>query len=153
MKTKLIGLLAAALLLPFAAFAQEHMTQGPVWQLASYQINDGQFDNYMNYLRKHSAPLYEARKKAGLIMDYKFFFSDRANPNDADLTVAVLMPSAAKAFDYSAADDAAGDEIAKKHWAAWSDETARKAEQDSRFAMRRFISNSWVREVTLKPAK
>jgi len=152
MKTKVFGLLAAGLLFASgAAVAQEHMTDGPVWVLSSYQINDGQFDNYMMYLRKHSMQLYAAQKQAGLILDYKVFLSDRQNPNDGDITVAILFASAADAFDYDAGDDAKGDEIAEKHWASM-DKAAAEKEQNSRYAMRRFISNSWAREVTLKPA-
>jgi hypothetical protein len=152
MKSKMIGLLAAGLLLVSgSAVAQEHFTDGPVWVLSSYQINEGQFDKYMTYLRKHSMQLYAAQKAAGLILDYKVFMSDRQSPNDGDITVAILFASAADAFDYDAGDDAKGDEIADKHWSGM-DKAAAEAEQNSRYAMRRFISNSWVREVTMKAA-
>ena len=151
MKMKACGLLAAfALATVPMAQAQENMTQGPVWLLACYQVNDGPWDNYMKWLRTHNLPMSEARKKAGLILDYKMFMSGREGPNDCDLTFATLHASAAAAFDYSAADDAKEDEIGKAHWGQWSDEDAKKA-RDSRFEMRRFIRNSWAREVTLKP--
>jgi hypothetical protein len=153
MKLKALGLLVALTLAaaPLAQ-AQEHSTQGPVWLLSCYQVNDGQWDNYMTWLRTHSLPMSEARKKAGLILDYKLFVSNREGPNDCDLNFAELYSSAAAAFDYSAADDAKMDEIGKAHWAQWDEETAKK-ERDSRFAMRRFISNTDVRELVLKPIK
>lgn len=91
-------------------------------------------------------------KKAGLILDYKLFVSNRRGPNDCDLNFAELYPSAAAAFDYSAADDAKMDEIGKAHWGQWSEDEAKKL-RDSRFAMRRFISNTDVRELILKPIK
>jgi hypothetical protein len=151
MKLKALGLLAAlALAATPLAQAQEHMTQGPVWTLDCYQINDGQGDNYLKWLRTHSVPMYEARKKAGLIVDYKVFWTDRSGPDDCDITFATLYASAASAFDYSAADDAKMDEIGKAHWGAMSDEDRQKA-LDSRFTMRRYIRSSWAREVTLKP--
>lgn len=153
MKTNLIGLLAAvSLFLSGTALAQEHTTQGPVWTLASYQFEEGQFDNYMNWLRRNYLPIVQAQKKAGLIMDYKIFMSERSNPNDGDITFAVLHSSAAKAFDYNAADDDASNAIGRAHWASLPEAT-REAERDSRYKMRRFISNGWVREITLKPAK
>ena len=151
MKLKALGLLAAlGLAAAPLAQAQEHVTQGPVWSLDCYQINDGQGNNYMKWLRAHSLPMYEARKKAGLIVDYKVFFSDRDGPNDCDITFATLYASAASAFDYSAADDAKMDEIGKAHWNGVSDEDRQKA-LDSRFAMRRYIRSWSAREVTLKP--
>jgi len=150
MKMKACGLLAAfALAMTPMAQAQEHMNMGPVWVLSCYQVNDGQWSNYMTWLRTHNLPLSEARKKAGLILDYKVFMSGREGPNDCDLTFAELYPSAGAAFDYSADDDAKMDEIGKAHWGKWSEEDAQKA-RDSRFEMRRFIRNSWAREVTLK---
>lgn len=153
MHKKIIGLAAAVTLLvsPLAT-AQEHVTQGPAWLLGCYQINDGQFDAYMKWLRTHNLPLQEARKTAGLIIDYKVFMSSREGPNDCDITFATLHSSAGKAFDYNAADDAADDAITKKHMAQWSEDEAKQA-MDSRFAMRRFIRSSWVREVSLKPIK
>jgi hypothetical protein len=151
MKLKALGLLAA---MAFAtvplAQAQEHMTQGPVWVLDCYQINDGQGNDYLKWLRAHSVPMYEARKKAGLILDYKVFWTDRSGPNDCDITFATLYSSAASAFDYSAADDAKQDEIGKAHWGAMSDEERQKV-LDSRLTMRRYIRSSWAREVMLKP--
>ena len=151
MRNLMLGGIAAVM--AFAApvvMAQEHMTSGPAWLLSCYQINDGQFDNYMKYLRTHNIPMSEARKKAGLIVDYKFFMTARGGPNDCDITMAILYSSAGKAFDYSAADDAKDDEISKAHWSQW-DEATRKKEQEGRFAMRRFVRSSWAREVTLKP--
>lgn len=151
MKRKAFGLMAALTLVAAPpALAQEHMTQGPVWTLACYQINEGQWDNYMKWLRAHTLPMAEARKKAGLILDSKVFMSGREGPNDCDITFATLHASAAAAFDYSAEDDAKGDEISKAHWGAMSDEEREKA-LASRFEMRRFIRSSWVREVNLKP--
>jgi len=151
MKLKVCGLLAAfAIACVPMAQAQEHVTEGPVWLLSCYQVNEGQFDNYMKWLRAHNLPLSEARKKAGLILDHKMFMTGREGPNDCDITFAVLYKSAGDAFDYSAADDAKEDEIGKAHWAGMDEATASKA-RDSRFEMRRFIRSSWAREVTLKP--
>ena len=153
MKIRLFGLLAAiALACVGQAQAQENMTQGPVWVLDCYQVNPGQWSNYMKWLRAHSLPVYEARKKAGLIADYKVFLRDRHGPDSCDITFATLYPTAGAAFDYSAADDAKMDEIGKAHWAGVSDEDRQKA-LESRFAMRRYIRSSSVREVTLKPLK
>jgi hypothetical protein len=65
--------------------------------------------------------------------------SNRRGPNDCDLNFAELYPSAAAAFDYSAADDAKMDEIGQAHWGQWSDDEAKQM-RDSRFTMRGFFS-------------
>ena len=153
MRKTACGLLAAfALACTPLAQAQEHVTQGPMWLMTCYQVSDGQWDSYMTYLRTHTLPISEARKKAGLILDAKLFMTGRDGPDGCDLIFAELHPSAASALDYSAADDAKDDEIAKAHWAQW-DEKAAKEARDARFAMRRFISSSMAREVSLKPIK
>lgn len=153
MKRKAFGLMAALTLAaaPLAQ-AQDNLTQGPVWTMACYQVNDGHGGEYMTWLRTHYLPLMEARKQAGLILDYKTFMTGRTGPNDCDMVFATLHKSAGAAFDYSAEDDAKGDEIGKAHWDQWDEET-RKKMQESRLEMRRFIRNSWAREVTLKPIK
>lgn len=150
MKSKIYGLAAAFALVSAPAIAQEHATNGPVWLMSCYQVNEGQYDAYMTWLRTHNVPMSEARKKAGLIVDYKVFETGRDGPNGCDLTFATLYSSAAKAFDYSASDEAKDDEISKAHWAQWDEETAKKA-REARSQMRRFIRNDWAREVMLKP--
>ena len=48
----------AAALLAFAsipAVAQEHWTEGPVWECTTYRTNPGMFDAYMKYIRAHAA--------------------------------------------------------------------------------------------------
>ena len=52
MKMKRIGLAAVALALAsLNAAAQEHWTEGPVWQCDAYRTSPGQFDAYLKYIR------------------------------------------------------------------------------------------------------
>ncbi len=54
MKMKRIGLAAGVLaLVSVSAAAQEHWTEGPVWECSSYRTNPGQFDTYMKW---HAQP-------------------------------------------------------------------------------------------------
>src|SRR5262245_27058119 len=66
MKTR--NVLAAALLASASvpAAAQEHWTEGPVWECTSYRTNPGMFDTYIKYIRANAIPVYEEMKKAGL---------------------------------------------------------------------------------------
>ena len=83
MKTKRIGL--AAVLLACAsvpAVAQEHWTEGPVWECSAYRTNPGMFDTYLKWIRAHSEPINAEAKKQGLILDFKTFVKAPKDAND-----------------------------------------------------------------------
>jgi len=133
------------------ALAQEHWTEGPVWEMSYYRTKPGKFDDYVKYLRGNFAVTAAEQKKQGLILDSKVFVNPaQANPNDWDICIATLHPSFAKALDYSAGDEQKTKAIAEKHF-----KTADQKKQDEmtapRFQWRDFVSTKYVREVTLKP--
>jgi len=52
MKMKQIGLAAAVLAcMSVPAVAQEHWSEGPVWECSAYRSNPGMYDTYMEYVR------------------------------------------------------------------------------------------------------
>ena len=151
MKMNQIGL--AAVVLAFAsatAVAQEHWTEGPVWECASYRTNPGMFDTYIKWIRSHSEPINEEAKKQGLILDYKTFVKSPRDPNDWDVMFCTLYSSFGKAMDYSKGDDDKYDAIAAAHWAT-ADEDKQREQSAPRLDMRRFLGVEHVREVTLRP--
>lgn len=153
MNSKAIGLVAAGLLLSSgSAVAQEHWTEGPVWQCDAFRTAPGQFDNYLNYIRKSVEPLNEEAKKQGLILDYKSFLHTPGDQNDHDILFCTLFPSFAKALDYSQADEDKFDAIAAKHYST-ADEEKQREMIAPRLEMRTFMGTSYHREVTLRPAK
>ncbi len=133
-----------------AAMAQEHYTEGPVWSVTLMRTNDGQFDNYMEFLRANWLPNMAEGKKQGLILDYKVFVADLNDPNGWNVGLAVLNSSFGKALDYNADDEKKWDAITAKTM-----KTADKDKQDEmskpRFSMRTFVRTYVSREVTLKP--
>ena len=87
---KLYGLLAFALLLAPALYAQEHYTQGPVWRVVLVRVKPTHMDEYLTSLRQSSKPFFEEEKRQGLIVDYKIFFKEtKHSPDDWDLCLAV----------------------------------------------------------------
>ena len=151
MKSKIIGLLAASLLWTSGASgAQEHWTYGPVWECSAYQTNPGMFDTYIKWIRAHSEPINAEAKKQGLILDYKTFIHTRSNENDHDVLFCTLHSSYGKALDYNKGDDDKGDAIAAAHWAT-ADEDKQTEMVKPRLEMRKYISTSYHREVTLRP--
>ena len=151
MKMKRIGLAAAVLALASApVVAQEHWTEGPVWQCSSYRTNPGMFDAYMKYIRAHAIPVYEESKKAGLILDYKSFVKSPSGPDDWDFMLCQAFESFGRALDYSKADEDKADAIAAKHWAT-ADEDKQQQLSNPRLEMRKFLGVSYFREVALRP--
>jgi hypothetical protein len=105
---KLVLFLATLLSLSFAAFAQEHYTEGPLWRVQLIRVKPNKMDAYLQSLRESTKPLLEEQKKQGSIMDYKVFLKEtKANPEDWDIAVAVQYKNHA-ALDGLAAKGEAG---------------------------------------------
>lgn len=153
MKTKRIGLAAAVLTCASVpAVAQEHWSEGPVWACEAYRTSPGQFDAYMEYIRATVEPQNIEAKKQGLILDYKSFVKAPNDPHDYDVLFCTLYPSYAKALDYNEEDDKKADAIAAAHFAT-PDEDKQADMIKPRLDMRTYLGTTYVREVTLRPAK
>jgi hypothetical protein len=153
MKSTKAGLLAAAMaLVSVSAAAQEHWTEGPVWECSSYRTVPGQFDTYLKWIRKHSEPINAEAKKQGLILDFKTFVKPPRDANDYDVMFCTLYPNFAKALDYNKGDDDKFDAISAAHWAT-PDDTKQTELSSPRLEMRKYIGTDYVREVTLRPAE
>lgn len=91
MKKTLLFLLclAASARSPYAA-AQVGRTykEGPVTAFTYLKIEYGGFDEYIEWLNATLKPTMEAKKKAGLIVDYKVF---SARPKSPDQTNVLIM--------------------------------------------------------------
>ena len=132
------------------AMAQEHYTEGPVWACDAIRTKQGHFDDYMKYLRQNYVPQGQESKKAGLIMDQKFYVKVPANPTDPDVLLCTLHTSFGKALDYNAGDDATAKGIATKHFKT-ADEQKQRDMIANRFTFRDSLGRSYWREVNLKP--
>lgn len=145
-------ILAVILSLAFtgAAVAQEHWTDGPVWECSAYRTTPGQFDNYMKFIRSHAAITSAESKKQGLILDWKFFVQSPRDPNDWDVSICTLYSSYAKALDFNKEDDDKSNAIMEKHWQTADTEKQNQASAP-RLSMRTYLGTSYFREVNLKP--
>jgi hypothetical protein len=153
MKSKAIGLLAAGLLFTSAsALAQEHWTEGPVWECSAYRTGPGMFDTYLKFIRAHSEVINAEAKKQGLILDYKTFIHTPADEHDYDVLFCTLYSSFGKALDYNKGDDDKFEAISAAHWAT-PDEDEQAKKSSPRLEMRTYMGTSYHREVTLRPAK
>ena len=133
------------------AMAQEHWTDGPVWEVSFYQTKPGKFDDYVKWLRGNYLSFVAEEKKQGLILDSKVFInSARNSPSDWDICVATLFSSYGKALDYSASDEEKMKAIASKQFKT-PDEQKQQEMTAPRFQMREYLGTKFIREVTLKP--
>ena len=149
---RITGLIAFVcyVLLSSSAFAQEHWTEGPVWEVSFYRTTPGNFDDYMKYLRTNYLPQSEEAKKQGLIVDRKVFVKTPTSPKDWDVCITTLHASFAKALDYSKEDDDKSKDIAAKHYKT-EDEEKQQEMAATRYKMREYIGTEYVREVNLRP--
>lgn len=144
-----IGAVALSLLLGGVAVAQEHWTEGPVWQIEFYRTTPGHFDDYLKYIRQNHMPQTEERKKGGLVLDFKVFVKTPSGPQDWDIAFATLYKNMA-ALDFSAEADKKNKAIGEKHYKT-ADEDKQRDMIKPRFQWRTPVGSDLVREVTLRP--
>ncbi|MEX0733942.1 MAG: hypothetical protein WD944_04565 [Steroidobacteraceae bacterium] len=150
MNSKTAGLLATAMaFVSVSAAAQEHWTEGPVWECSAYRTNPGQFDTYLQYIRAHAEVINTEAKKQGLILDYKTFVKAPSDQNDYDVLFCTLSPNYAKALDYNQGDDDKFEAVSAAHWAT-KDEDKQREMSAPRLEMRTYMGTSYHREVTLR---
>jgi hypothetical protein len=140
-----------SLLLAGTAAAQDHWTEGPVWQVSFYRTTPGHFDDYMKYLRQNVLPQNEEAKKQGVVLDQKVFVKDPTSPEDWDVAFATLFKNMA-ALDYNAEIDKKGKAIAEKQFKT-ADEDKQREMIKPRLDWRTFLGTQTIREVNLKPMR
>ncbi|WP_213435016.1 MULTISPECIES: hypothetical protein [Lysobacteraceae] len=127
------------------AFAQERAyTEGPVTNVSSIKVVDGQFENYMAYLQKNWKGVMEEAKKAGYVLDYRVYSAQAHNPNEADLYLVVTYPNMAMLDDMAKKMDPIAEKVTKMN--------PRQADEASgkRTVMRTLLGDELLRELVLK---
>jgi hypothetical protein len=142
--------LCAVLLGAQSVFAQENWTEGPVWGCGTYRSEPGQYQAYIKYLRANALPIAVEQKKQGLILDFKVFVQAPHDANDWDVMVCSLHANYAQALDYNKADDEKLKAIRAKQFKT-PDEQKQQELTKGRLEMRKFIAQTYVREVNLRP--
>ncbi len=137
-------LFLTAFLLSLPANAQLGTTykEGPVTEVTYLHIEYGHFDEYVDWLNSTWKPLNEAKKKSGLINDYKVFTARPKKPEEPNVIFMITYPNMA-AFDRSVEENAVGVEMIGS---AKEQDAARIA----RSAYRKRLGTELIREVILK---
>lgn len=137
-------ILLSAFVLPLPANAQLGTTysEGPVTQVTYLRIEYGHFDEYVDWLNSTWKPLNEAKKKAGLILDYRVYTASPRRPEEPNVIFMITHANMA-AFDRRAEEDAVAVEMIGS---AKEQDAARIA----RSAYRKRLGTELIREVILK---
>jgi len=137
-------LLASALALSLPASAQLGVTysEGPVTAVTYLKIEYGHFDEYVDWLNATWKPLNEAKKKAGLIVDYKVFAARSKTPDEPNVIFMITYPNMA-GLDRRIEEDAIAVEM------IGSAKDQNKARVD-RSAYRKNLGSELIREIILK---
>ena len=137
-------LFASALALSLPAIAQLGTTynEGPVTEVTYLKIEYGHFDEYVDWLNSTWKPLNEAKKKAGLIVDYKVFTAHPRKPEEPNVIFMITYKNMA-AFDRRIEENAVAVEMIGS---AKEQDEARIA----RNAYRKRLGTELIREIILK---
>lgn len=137
-------LLLAVFVLSLPANAQLGTTynQGPVTEVTYLKIEYGHFDEYVEWLNSTWKPLNEAKKKAGLIIDYRVYTARPRTPEEPNVIFMITYANMA-ALDRRAEEDAIAAEMIGT---AKEQDEARIA----RSAYRQRLGTELIREVILK---
>ena len=141
----IVRLASTALLLVCAAGVQAQdakpYKEGPVVEVNSIKIEDGQFENYLEYLSKTWRSVMEENKKAGLVLDYHVLVARAHDPDEPDLYLVVLYPNMATLDDADAKFDPIAAKVTQMNYRQ-QDEASGK-----RTRMRTLLGSELLREV------
>jgi len=141
---KLNWTLAFVLLFALQAFAQEHYTEGPVWNITFIRVEPAKLDNYVTNLQQGWKVVYDEAKRQGVIMDYKVFFKETKNsPDDWDVALAILYKNHAQMDGRAARLEAIRDKVLGGKQAA-------QQAAEMRNEIREIVDIDLVQEVMLK---
>lgn len=137
-------LVLSAFVLSLPAHAQLGTTynEGPVTEVTYLKIEYGHFDEYVDWLNSTWKPLNEAKKKKGLIVDYKVFTARPKKPQEPNVIFMITYKNMA-AFDRRTEENAVAVEMIGS---AKEQDKARIA----RSAYRKRLGTELIREIILK---
>ena len=131
-----------ALSLPAKAQVGVTYNEGPVTAVTYLKIEYGHFDEYVDWLNSTWKPLNEAKKKAGLIIDYKVFAARPKTPEEPNVIFMITYPNMAS-FDRRAEEDV----FAVKMIGSAKDQNKARVDRSS---YRKNLGSELIREIILK---
>jgi hypothetical protein len=144
MKKYTASVLGLFLLFALQAFAQEHYTEGPIWQVTLIRVKPTQMDAYLTTLRGATKSTYDEMKKENLILGYTVFLNPtKHDPQEWDIAVGVQFKNYAALDGLTAKMEAIRDKV-------FGSKQASLQLGEKRVEMREVVGTMLLREVTLK---
>ena len=131
-----------ALSLPAKAQVGITYNEGPVTAVTYLKIEYGHFAEYVDWLNSTWKPLNEAKKKAGLIIDYKVFAARPKTPEEPNVIFMITYPNMAS-FDRRAEEDV----FAINMIGSAKDQNKARVDRSS---YRKNLGSELIREIILK---
>ena len=136
--------LALVTLFTLQGFAQEHFTEGPMWNVTFIRVKPAQFDAYLTNLQQNAKVAYDEAKRQGVIMDWKVFLKQtKSSPQDWDIALALLYKNHAQMDGQAAKFEAIRDKVL-------GGKQAFQQATEKRSEIREIVGIELVQEVTLK---
>jgi hypothetical protein len=136
--------LALVALFALQGFAQEHFTEGPMWNVTFIRVKPAQFDAYLTNLQQNAKVAYDEAKRQGVIMDWKVFLKQtKSSPQDWDIALALLYKNHAQMDGQAAKFEAIRDKVL-------GGKQAFQQATEKRSEIREIVGIELVQEVTLK---
>ncbi len=125
-------------------FAQEHYTEGPVWNVTFIRVKPAQFDAYLTNLQQNAKVAYDEAKRQGVIMDYKVFLKQtKSSTQDWDIALALLYKNHAQMDGQAAKFEAIRDKVL-------GGKQALQQATEKRSEIREIVGIELVQEIMLK---
>jgi len=71
------------------AQADSHYSQGPLWFISGIHIEDGQYENYMDYLAKQFKTTNDFVIKEGVVLSYHVLSNNQKRAGEPDLLLVI----------------------------------------------------------------
>ena len=141
---KFTWMLLFAVLWALPGFAQEHFTEGPMWNVTFIRVKPAQFDAYLTNLQQNAKVAYDEAKRQGVIMDWKVFLKQtKSSQQDWDIALALLYKNHAQMDGQAAKFEAIRDKVL-------GGKQAFQQATEKRSEIREIVGIELVQEVTLK---
>ena len=141
--------LAGALLLALVAFtvtarAQVPYNQGPVTRVVLLSVVPGHSDALFADLKKNIVPLWEAEKKAGLILNYSIFLNQTSSgSNDWDIGYTIT-------YKDMAALDGLPDKVYELRMKQYGSKEGEQKVIEKRVENAKLVNTNLLRDITLR---
>ena len=146
-KFLIAGMFVASMALAVPAAAQQTAyTPGGYWVVQGIHIEDGQFENYLDYIASTYRRSQEFARQNGWITGYHILSNVNRRHDEPDLYLITEMPRLATPQEETQREEQVN---------AYMRQTTRQATEQSgrRVTMRRLGSNVLLQELNLRPAR